>query len=103
MVFSASRDGVGVLVEGAKEALAIVAEMESFHNLVAEIAVAVFSVEILKGHNVVLKIICGGNVGSHQAAQRAFDRGSIFGTLKSLFCTTLADRVQASLQHLRNM
>lgn len=68
VILSATRDSMGVRVEGAKEALAFVAEMESFHNLVAEITVRGFSVEILKGQNVVLEIVCGGHVTSHHAA-----------------------------------
>lgn len=103
VIFGATRDSVVVRVERAKEALALVAEMQSFDNLVTVIAVPGFAMKILKHQYAVLEIVCGGHVRSYHAAKWACDRGSTFRTLKSLFCTTLADRVQASLQHLRNM
>lgn len=62
VVFGAARDSMVLRVEGAKEALAFVAEVESVHNLVAEIAVPAFSVEILKDQYIVLEIIRGGHV-----------------------------------------
>lgn len=61
VIFGATRDGVVVRVEGAKEALAFVAGMRSF-NLVTEIAVLAFSMKVLKLQIVVLKIVCGVHV-----------------------------------------
>lgn len=53
--FSATRDRMGIHVEGAQEALAFVAYMRSLHGVVvAEIAIAVFSADILESHDVVL-------------------------------------------------
>lgn len=47
VVFRASRDCVGVRVEGAKKALAFVARMKSLNRLVAVVAVVAFPAEIL--------------------------------------------------------
>lgn len=53
--FSATRDRMGIHVEGTEEAIAFVADMRSLHGVVvAEIAIAIFSVEILEGNDVVL-------------------------------------------------
>ncbi len=56
VVFCASRDSVGVRVEGAKKALTLVAKMKCLNRLVAIVAVVAFPAEILQGQDVVLKI-----------------------------------------------
>ena len=89
---------MGICVEGAKEALALVAKMKGLNSLIAIIAVFAFPAEVLQCQDVVLKICCGGYVVTRHAAQRTLDRGFISRTLEFLFCTALADRVEASLQ-----
>lgn len=72
--FRATRDRMGVNVKGAEEALAFVAYMRSLDGVVvAEIAIAIFSVEILESHDVVLQSRGGDDVGSRQTAQRTLN------------------------------
>lgn len=65
---------MGLHVEGAEEALALIANMRSLDGVVvAEIAITVFPVEILESHDVVLQGRGGDDVGSRQAAQWTLD------------------------------